>query len=100
MQFYVRLLTYNEAEKLISFVNTHDRGKNTYDIQDVFANITVGGVSVMVGRELKSEDEILKCEELAGIIKNYVESNFERYEFSDIAPWKVEQQIVKQFKEA
>ena len=80
MQKYLRLLNYENACKVIDFINTND--KNDY------ANITVGGVSMQV-----SENNWNKVE---GFIKGL---NV-RYEVGTEAPYNVEKSIVNDLKNA
>jgi anaerobic ribonucleoside-triphosphate reductase len=79
IQKYIRLLSYPNACKVIEFVNKND--KNDY------ANITTGGVSMQL-----SEKNIEKVEE-------FVKSLGVRYEIGNVAPYKVNEQIVKSLKD-
>ena len=80
MQKYLRLLNYENACKVIDFINTNY--KNDY------ANIAVGGVSMQV-----SEQNWHKVEA-------FIKSLNVRYEVGAEAPYKVEQQIVSNLKKA
>ncbi len=86
MQKYIRLLSYENACKVIDFVNKSDVFSGTKEKED-YANITVGGVSVQI-----SEENYPKMED-------FIKSLKVRYEIGDVAPYKVEQQIVRTLKE-
>ncbi len=73
-QRYLRLLSYDNACKVIEFINKNDK--------DDYANITTGGVSMQVSD--KHWEKVL-----AFIISLGV-----RYEVGSVAPYKVEAQIV------
>lgn len=75
---YLRLLNYENACKVIDFININD--KNDY------ANITVGGVSIQV-----SEQNWEKVEE-------FIKSLGVSYEVGSEHPYKVKQQIVSNLK--
>jgi hypothetical protein len=77
---YLRLLSYENACKVIDFINTND--KNDY------ANITVGGVSMQVSEQNWDK------------IEAFIKSLNVRYEVGTEAPYKVEQQIVSNLKNA
>ena len=78
MQKYLRLLTYDNACKVIAFVNNNDAND--------YANITTGGVSLQV-----SENNWTTVE-------NYIKSLNVRYEIGDEAPHKVVENIVNTLK--
>ncbi len=78
LQKYVRLLTYEDACKVVDFINKND--KNDY------ANITVGGISMQVSE--KNFDKV----------KSFISSLKVRFEITDIPPYKLEQQIVSSLK--
>lgn len=78
MQKYIRLLNYENACKLVEFTNTND--KNDY------ANIVVGGVSLEVS------------EQNWDTVENFIKSLNVRYEVCDEEPYKVNQQIISDFK--
>lgn len=78
LQYYIRLLTYGEACKVIDFVL--DKGT------DDFANITVGGVSLSV------------TEDCLGEVKEFCSKSFPRFEIGQEHPEKVNQKIVQQLK--
>ena len=80
MQKYLRLLNYENACKVIDFINTND--KNDY------ANITVGGVSMQVSEQNWDK------------VETFIKSLGDRYEVGTEAPYKVEQQIVSNLKKA
>lgn len=81
---YVRLLSYENACKLIEYVNRNDTGK----IGDNYANITVGGVCV----QLKDDESLLETIE-------FLNGMGVRYEMSGQPPHETEKQIVKTLKE-
>lgn len=78
MQKYIRLLSYENACKLIEFINT--------DKED-YANITSGGVSVRI-----SEKNYPKME-------TFLKELNVRYEISDKHPYKIHEEIVNSLKE-
>jgi len=80
MQKYLRLLNYENACKVIDFINTND--KNDY------ANITTGGVSMQVSEQNWDK------------VETFIKSLGVRYEVGTEAPYKVEQQIVSNLKKA
>ena len=77
-QRYLRLLNYDNACKVIDFINSNDKND--------FANVTPGGVSMQV-----SENNWNKVE-------NFIKSLNVRYEIGTEPPHKVEKQIVKNLK--
>jgi hypothetical protein len=79
MKKYLRLLSYEDACKLIKFVNTND--------SDDYANITIGGVSVNAK------------EENWGIIEDFIKTLNTRYEITTEHPHIVHQKIVASLKE-
>ena len=78
MKKYLRLLSYDNACKVISFINTND--------EKDYANITTGGVSMQV-----SDENWDKVEE-------FIKSLGVRYEVGTEAPYKVVQNIVGELK--
>lgn len=80
MQRYLRLLSYDNACKVIDFINTND--PNNY------ANITVGGVSMQVSDENWNK------------VENFIKSLDVRYEVGTEPPHKVVERIVSNLKEA
>lgn len=78
MQKYLRLLNYDNACKVINFINKNDK--------DDYANITTGGVSMQVSA--KNWDTV----------ETFIKSLNVRYEVGTEAPYKVEQQIVSNLK--
>ncbi len=77
---YVRLLNYNNACKVIEFINTNDK--------EDYANITTGGVSMQVSDKNWNK------------VESFIKSLNVRYEIGLEAPYKVEQRIVNHLKEA
>lgn len=78
MQKYLRLLNYENACKVVDFINTNDKTD--------YANITPGGVSIQV-----SEHNWDKVE-------TFIKSLGVRYEIGTEAPHKVTKQIVTSLK--
>ncbi len=78
MQKYIRLLSYDNACKVVNFINEND--KNDY------ANITTGGVSMQVSEKNWSG------------VETFIKSLNVRYEIGTEAPYKVTQQIVSKLK--
>ena len=78
MQKYIRLLSYENACKVIEFINTNDK--------EDYANITTGGVSMQVSD--KNWDTV----------ETFIKSLNVRYEVGTEAPYKVEQKIVSRLK--
>ncbi len=76
---YLRLLTYDNACKVIEFINTNDK--------DDYANITSGGVSMQVSD--KNWDKV----------KAFIEALGVRFEIGFESPYKVEQSIVSKLKQ-
>lgn len=81
--FYVRLLSYDNAMELINFVKVE--GKDSID--DDYANIVVGGVSVQIND--KSEKDVIE----------FLDGLDVRYEISAIHPTKVTDAIVADLKD-
>ncbi len=77
-QKYLRLLSYNNACKVIDFINTND--KNDY------ANITTGGVSMQVS------------DKNWNVIETFIKSLGVRYEIGTEPPYKVVEQIIEDIK--
>lgn len=80
MQRYLRLLSYDNACKVIDFINAND--PNDY------ANITVGGVSMQVSDENWNK------------VEDFIKSLNVRYEVGTEPPHKVVARIVSNLKEA
>ncbi len=82
---YIRLLSYENACKVINFINRNDTGK----LEDDYASITVGGVHTQV-----------KDENWASVLEfmNELEGK-PRYEVGVVPPHEVEKQIVANLKE-
>ena len=80
MQKYLRLLSYDNACKVIDFINNND--KNDY------ANITTGGVSMQVAD--KNWDKV----------ESFIKSLNVRYEVGTEAPHEVERRIVSGLKKS
>lgn len=80
LQYYIRLLTYDQACKVIDFVL--DKGTDDY------ANITVGGVSLSV------TDECLKE------VKDFCSKSFPQFEIGQEHPEKETQKIIQKLKTA
>lgn len=78
MQKYLRLLSYENACKVIEFINTNDK--------EDYANITTGGVSMQVS------DKNWET------VETFIKSLKVRYEVGTEAPYKVEQRIVNRLK--
>ncbi len=78
---YIRLLSYNNACKVIDFINAKKNG-------DDFAHITVCGVATRVSDEKKWDD-----------VEVYMKSLKVRYEVGVVAPHKVNEEIVSTLKE-
>lgn len=79
MKKYLRLLNYENACKVIDFINENDK--------EDYANITTGGISMQVSE--KNWDKV----------ETFIKSLNVRYEVGTEAPYKVEQQIVHNLKE-
>ncbi len=79
-QKYLRLLNYENACKVIDFINTNDKKD--------YANVTVGGVSMQVS------------DENWGKVETYIKSLGVRYEVGTIPPYKVTEQIISDLKAA
>jgi len=79
-QYYIRLLSYNEACKVIDFVL--DKGTDDY------ANITLGGVSLSV------------TEDCLGEVKDFCSKSFPRFEIGQEHPEKVNSEIIQSLKTA
>ena len=77
-QFYIRLISYDNACKVIAFINRND--------QKDYANITTGGVSCQV-----SENNMDK-------VIGYLESLDCRYEITSEHPEVVNAQIIENLK--
>jgi hypothetical protein len=78
MQKYLRLLSYENASKVIDFINKND--------SDDYANITAGGFSVNA-----KEDNW-------ETIENFIKSLSDRYEITLEHPDRVHQKIVNTLK--
>lgn len=78
MQKFVRLLSYQNACKVIDFVNKHNK--------ENYANITVGGISMQI------KEDSLKP------IEDFIKSLGVRYEIGDEHPEKVVKKIVSDLK--
>lgn len=74
MQKYLRLLSYENACKVIDFINTND-------MKD-YAHITVGGVSMQVSDENWDK------------VETFIKSLDVQYEVGTEAPYLAEQQII------
>lgn len=75
---YLRLLNYENACKVISFINTNDKKD--------FANVTHGGVSMDVSDENWDK------------VETYIKSLNVTYEIGTVSPHIVEKQIVEKLK--
>ena len=75
---YLRLLNYENACKIIEFVNNND--KNDY------ANIVPGGVRLQVS------------EKNWNTVENFIKSLNVRYEVVYEKPYKINKQIIEEFK--
>ena len=82
---YIRLLSYENARKVIEFINRNDTGK----LEDDYASITVGGVHTQV----KDENWKSVLDFLNGM------EDKPRYEIGTTAPHEVEKQIVQKLKD-
>ncbi len=80
MKKYIRLLNYENACKVIDFINNNDERD--------YANITTGGVSMLI------------IPENLPIIESFIKSLNVRYEIGDISPIKVKEKIVRKLKSA
>lgn len=78
MKKYIRLLNYENACKVVEYINNND--KNDY------ANITTGGVSMIVS------------EQNWKIVETFIKSLNVRYEVGTTEPYKVVEQIVNDLK--
>ncbi len=78
MTKYVRLLNYENACKVVDFINTNDKSD--------YANITTGGVSMQVQDKNWTK------------VEDYIKSLGVRYEIGSEPPYKVEQKIVANLK--
>jgi hypothetical protein len=78
MQKYLRLLTYENACKVIEFINKNDK--------EDYAHVTPGGVSMQVFEKNWSK------------VEDFIKSLNVRYEVGTEAPHKVEAQIVSSLK--
>lgn len=72
---YIRLLSYEEACKVIDFVNENS---------EHYAYITMGGVGVQTNEWLELEE--------------YIRTFTDRYEISSEHPYKTEQRVVNNLK--
>lgn len=81
---YVRLLNYENACRLIDFINKNDTG----DLGSDYAYITVGGV----GTQTKDETWVKVLE--------YLNSLNVRYEVNTEPPHEVEKKIVENLKQS
>lgn len=79
-QHYIRLLTYEQAQHIIGFVNSKK--------DDNYANITVGGVSLSVTDECLEE------------VKTFCFNSFPRFEISSEHPEKTNSRLVQQLKKS
>ena len=79
---YIRLLNYENACKVIDFINKDDTGK----LEDNYASISVGGVHTQV----KDEDW--------GKVVEFLEGLNTRYEIGVTPPHEVEKNIVENLK--
>lgn len=79
LQYYIRLLSYENALKVIDFVDN-------FKVYENYANITTGGVSLQI-----LEDDFNKVVE-------FIESLGDRYELTTEHPSKVETRIVENLK--
>lgn len=77
---YLRLLTYENACKVIDFINAND--------ENDYANITIGGVSMQVSDENWNK------------VETFIKSLGVRYEIGTKHPYEVHQQIVCNLKKA
>lgn len=80
LQRYIRLLSYENALKVIDFVESLNAYEN-------YANITVGGVSLQI-----LEEDLQK-------VLDFLISLNTRFEITTDHPTKVEQNIVSKLKE-
>lgn len=80
MQKYLRLLTYDNACKVIAFINDNDKKD--------YAHITPGGVSMSVSEQNWDK------------VETFIKSLDVRYEIGDEPPHKVNEQIVANLKKA
>lgn len=80
LQYYIKLLTYEEACKVIDFVL--DKGTDDY------ANVTIGGVSLSITEECLKE------------VGDFCSKYFPRFEIGQEHPEKVNRKIVQQLKKA
>jgi hypothetical protein len=78
--YYIRLLSYENAIKLIDFINNNDKID--------YAFITVGGV----GMQITDDDKLT-------LIENYLKNLDVRYEIGIEHPYKVTKQIISDLKE-
>jgi len=75
---YIRLLSYDNACKVIEFINTNDK--------EDYAHITTGGVSMQVAD--KNWDKVT----------TYIASLGVMYEIGDVPPHKVVEEMVTELK--
>lgn len=80
MQKYLRLLNYENACKVIDFINTNDKNDS--------ANITTGGISMQVSQNNWDN------------VEAFIKSLGVRYEICTETPYKVKQQIIGDLKKA
>ncbi len=76
---YLRLLTYDNACKVIEFINKNDKAD--------FAHVTPGGVSMQVSNKNWEK------------VEAFIKSLNVRFEIGLEAPWKVEEHIVSSLRE-
>ena len=84
-QMYARLLNYDNALKLVKFINGKDKDTAHYN-SDNYANITTGGVSMQLTNKRFIE------------VGEFLTSLNVRYEICNEPPHKVKEQIVKILK--
>jgi hypothetical protein len=77
-QFYIRLISYENACKIIDFINSNDKKD--------YACITTGGVSVQV------------CEENLDKVMNYIFSLNYMCEITNEHPEKINARIIERLK--
>ncbi len=88
---YLRLLSYDNACKVVDYVNKkgkeHQALCRQYSERNNYAHITVGGVTLQL--EESSLDDVM----------NFVKELNVRYELTEEHPTTVTQQIIKNLKE-
>lgn len=78
MNFYIRLLSYTEACKIVEFIN---------NIVGCYANITTGGVSVQHGDRIDKD-----------MVTHELNLHYPRWEITEDPPHEVNKRICKSLR--